>query len=103
MTALASSRVSELRRLIDLIEMNLATLPAYSYDDRAWYAHCLNKIIDHLTEAEGAKFSDRMSFGGYAFGLAGIRATCTSSGSGVLTNWIAAARRRIAKLEGEAQ
>jgi hypothetical protein len=89
--------IEELKRLIDLIEVRLATLPAYSYDDRATYNAAVNKIVDQLTEAEGAKFTDHINGGACAFKLAGIRATCTSGTTGALTNWIAAARRAIEK------
>ncbi|NTF67717.1 hypothetical protein [Rhizobium rhizogenes] len=89
----------ELQRLIDLIEIRVSILPAYSYDERATYNAAVNKIIDQLSEAEGAKFTDGMSWGGYALKLAGIRATCTGSATGALTNWIAAVRRAIVKLQ----
>lgn len=94
-----SPRVGYLQRLIGLIEDKLAVLPPYSYDERAAYDHAVNKIIDQLTEYEGAKFSDRINGGACAFKLAGIRATCTGGTTGALTNWTAAARREIAKIE----
>lgn len=90
--------MSDLSSLINLLEVRLATVPDFVYEDNSsWAARdsAIGKIIDDLVEREGAKISGT-AWGGYALKLGGIRTSCTSGYQGLLTNWMAAARRRMA-------
>lgn len=90
--------MSELSRLIDLIEIRLAMVPAWKYEDRdSWAAHesAVGKIIDDLVEREDARFA-QSGCGGFSLKLGGVRTSCTSGEHGLLKNWVTAARRRMA-------
>ncbi len=86
----------DLQRLIDLIDQRLAAIPQADWrDDAGWRASqaAQRQILEDLKVSEGASYRDDGL--GCALKLAGIRTTCTAGASGVLTNWQAAARRRL--------
>jgi hypothetical protein len=99
----------ELKQLIGIIEEKLAALPPRPDPMQATYTEQIKAsaaqreateaILMDLARWQGAKFNgDRYGFDRMT--LAGIKTSCTSGAHGLLTNWIAAARKRIAKLEG---
>jgi hypothetical protein len=87
----------ELRRLIDLVEVQLCMVPDWKYEDRdSWGRHHagLSKMVDHLIEREGGRFG-KLRLADRFMTLGGIRTSCTSGLHGLFTNWINAARREI--------
>lgn len=99
----------KLRELIEVIEGKLQSLPPSprsaemtSYDrleSMRRQREATDAILMDLARWHGATFSgDKYDMNRMT--LAGIKTSCTAGAHGLLTNWIAAARKRIASLEG---
>lgn len=87
----------ELTRLSNLIGDALP--PAAVREDWARSERDAEKIIAHMVEFEGAKFSKRAVNGSlYGLRMAGITASSTSSPIVLLRNWQRTARQRIEAL-----
>lgn len=94
---------ANLQRLVGLVDEKLkaanAEVGAYAPNDRSWHqrhAAAMRQIADELIAGEGAKFADHPVHD-HRMQMAGIRTSCSSGLSGLLANWQAAARKRIAK------
>ncbi len=83
MMALAPHRARELRDLVALI-------------DERRVAKCDGRLVlAELTDRFAARH--RFAHGAYELRIAGVTSTSTAGAAGLLTNWQAAARRRLAK------
>ena len=89
--------MSDLQRLCEFIGERKKALPAYSYDQRAVHNHAVIAIVEDLQTNEGAVW--KSDWRGASIKLAGIRSTSTSSILSALSNWQAAAEKRIARGE----
>ncbi|MQB09703.1 hypothetical protein DXT96_07520 [Agrobacterium sp. ICMP 6402] len=87
--------MSDLKRLCDFITERKKALPPYSYEQRAAHHRAVTVIFDELQANEGAVW--RSDWRGASIKLAGIRSTSTSSPLSALSNWQAAAEKRIAQ------
>ena len=93
--------ITELQRLIRLVDEKVAALPEHNWRDDAStraYRGALAAIFRELEANEGAKTSDGSN--GAVLRLGGIRATSTSGELGALQNWKRGAEKRIAQLQG---
>jgi len=93
--------VDELKRLIEVVEMQLCMVPDIKVGDRdGWERRNagLRKMADYLIEREGARI--RLPFDAKGMKLGAISTSCTAGLGGVFRNWLVAARRAIDKLEG---
>lgn len=82
---------------IAFIKAETAKLPAYdhtSVNGRARHGKDVASMVETLT-ANLPKCRIINKWNGTSVSIAGIRATCTAGIEGGLTNWIAAARRRL--------
>lgn len=86
--------MSDLKRLCNWIDYRKAALPPYSYEQRAAHERAVNEIVEALQANEGAVA--KSDWRGASIKLAGIRSTSTSSMLSALSNWQAAAEKRIA-------
>ncbi|QBJ13218.1 hypothetical protein EYD00_07325 [Agrobacterium sp. 33MFTa1.1] len=87
--------MSNLQRLCDFITERKSALPPYSYEQRAAHERAVIAIVDELQANEGAVW--KSDWRGASIKLAGIRSTSTSSMLSALSNWQAAAEKRIAR------
>ena len=89
--------MTDLIDCIALIKAEKAKLPRYDFtnaDDRASHEAAVAAMVKTLTEKlPKCRINDRWD--GTSVSIAGVRATCTGGVDGALTNWIAAARRRL--------
>lgn len=82
---------------IAVIKAEKARLPAYDHtsaESRAQHKKAVASMVETLT-ARLPKCRINDKWNGTSVSIAGIRATCTGGIEGGLTNWIAAARRRL--------
>lgn len=82
---------------IAFIKAEQKKLPAYDYtnsEDREKHRQAVAAMVATLT-AKLPKCRINDKWNGTSISIAGIRATCTGGIEGGLTNWIAAARRRL--------
>lgn len=82
---------------IAFIKAETAKLPAYDHtsaDGREQHKKAVATMVETLT-AKLPKCRIINKWNGTSVSIAGIRATCTGGIEGGLTNWIAAARRRL--------
>lgn len=89
-----------LERLIGVVEMLIAALPPIVQGEMGSYQarrRAGDAALERLVAEEGARVSSRST--DLALRMAGIRATCTHGHKGLLVNWAASARRRIAQGE----
>ena len=99
--------IETLERLILHIGTSLATVPELGdqdwHDNAKWKARrdAFRAIINDLVIDERAKYREGVA-DAYVLTLAGIRTSCTGGEHGLLTNWIAAARRKIEELKAVA-
>ncbi|MBB3386013.1 MULTISPECIES: hypothetical protein [unclassified Rhizobium] len=94
--------IAELKRLIDVVEMQLCMVPDVKVGDRdGWERRnaALRKMADYLTECEGARIA--LPFDAKGMKLGGVSTSCTAGLGGLFRNWLVAARRAIAKLESD--
>lgn len=87
--------MSDLKRLCNWIDRRKKALPPYSYEQRAEHERAVNEIIEALQANEGAVA--KSDWRGASITIAGISATSTMSMLGALSNWQAAAEKRIAR------
>ena len=82
---------------IATIKAEQKKLPAYDYtraEEREKHKQAVAAMVETLTaKLPKCRINDRWD--GTSVSIAGIRATCTGGIEGGLTNWIAAARRRL--------
>lgn len=95
--------MSDLQRLIDLVDEKLAALPKLNSRSTSaeWRDHGVRlvDVVCDLEEKEGAR--ENGDYGrGYRLTMAGVTATCTSGRHGLLRNWQNAARKRLEKEQG---
>ncbi|NTZ60360.1 hypothetical protein G6L24_08565 [Agrobacterium tumefaciens] len=86
--------MSDLKRLCNFIAERKKALPTYSYEQRAAHERAVIAIANELQANEGAVW--KSDWRGASIKLAGIRSTSTSSILSALSNWQAAAEKRIA-------
>lgn len=87
----------DLIECIATIKTEQAKLPAYDYtsaESRDQHRQAVAAMVETLT-AKLPKCRINNKWNGTSVSIAGIRATCTGGIEGGLTNWIAAARRRL--------
>jgi hypothetical protein len=66
--------------------------------DRAWFDRhraVMTRVAADLTERLGARITDRWD--GAKVKIAGVSSTCTGGLGGALSNWVTAARRKLAQ------
>lgn len=94
--------VKELRRLIGVVQTEIDELPPFgkTAEDHKRYWIAADDAAATLIVMEGGRYHK----GGtdVKLTLGGIKATCTSGASGVMSNWIAAAERSIRAQTGDA-
>jgi hypothetical protein len=81
---------------IDMIERELAAMPAFASDADGWLARkkYVHAMMDRLEDLLGLTIED--NWNGAVVRGNGVRATSTSSVSGALQNWVTAAKKRLA-------
>lgn len=89
--------MTDLIECIAIIKAEQAKLPAYDHSNaegRERYRQAVAAMVETLT-AKLPKCRISHKWNGTSVSIAGIRATCTGGVEGGLSNWIAAARRRL--------
>lgn len=91
--------LATLRRIIGLVEAELAALPAIDMFDRETFQKRRGAVLAAARRLalEGARASGDTSL--HRFALAGIRSSSTMGLDGAMSNWVAAARKKSAALE----
>lgn len=89
-----------LKRMIDLVDAGvavLATRPKLDevYEDCRAHQRAAEAILNSLQNEHGATWS--AGGAGFTLRLAGIKTSCTGGANGLLTNWLAGARKRLAE------
>lgn len=103
------STIDELERLIGVIDAKVAAAPPYPKEwnapgaDEQRKAHSAagDRILAELRDEEGAKGSGSKPWEGAKIRMAGVASSCTGGAFGLLSNWQAAARKKIEKLKAE--
>lgn len=93
---MAKADGADLVRLVQVVEKKLVAIPPILVGDReSWERHhkAASDALAELERDEGAKWRER--YDGHQLSLAGVKTSCTAGAAGVLSNWLAAARRRI--------
>lgn len=90
--------VARVERMIAVVDAGLAVLATRAkldnaYEDCRAHQSAAVAILNSLQNEHGAAFN--AGGAGYSLRLADIQSSCTSGASGLLTNWINAARRRL--------
>lgn len=86
---------NNLVRVVAVVRAKLATLPPYDFTRRDEHNRQVQAIFRALETEEKAR---RGSVAGSdTITMAGVRSTCSSGGAELLSNWIAAANRRLDK------
>jgi hypothetical protein len=95
--------MKDLNQAIDLVEIAKAELAIVRFVDFASYEEyqrrrrqAIDKAVRELATA-GALCGDGVQDASFKF--AGIRSTCTGGFEGALSNWLAAARKKLAQQE----
>lgn len=91
----------ELEKLLRRVSLKIAGLPAIAAIDdpevsrASMDAHHAGAraLVDELVTHHGARFSTPS--GGFRLSMGGVITTCTSGESGLLTNWVNAAQRKL--------
>lgn len=88
-----------LERLIQIIDEKVAAAPPFPkpYEREAAEIHHAAgvRILQELVNEEAATYNGGKPWDGSRLKLAGIKSSCTSGAFGLLSNWQAAAQRRI--------
>ena len=82
----------ELARLLELVDVRLAGLPAQTYENRLEYRQAV-QALEYDLEQEGARFG--AVSGGNTVSLAGVRASSTMGTIPALRNWREGVSKRI--------
>ena len=91
--------LATLCRLIDLVDAELAALPAIEIIDRDTFQkrRCAVEAAARRLALEGARSAGNGSL--HRFALAGIRSSSTMGLDGAMQNWAVAARKKASSLE----
>lgn len=92
MRKIVSIDTGRLPALIDLAQGLIDALPRYDYDRPEPYRRRV-QTLEAALGAKGAMF--RQTGDGKQMKLAGVRASSTSGTTGMIRNWIGAARRKV--------